>query len=102
MRGLALMSLEPFAFPHRPLNQRAIELSKDRLKGRLPVLPVVVDPTSNDRIRFPGQIVQVLAAPQVKSPAPHLVPHRHSRLIAHRRGEADEVRRRPASGRPFH
>ena len=69
MRGLALMSLEPFAFPHRPLNQRAIELSKDRLKGlsveRLmrfltslnhDVAIVIREPAAQDASSWPGSI----------------------------------------------
>ena len=83
--------LEPFVFPHGPSHEKAIEVSEDRVQGRLVEAPVVLNPASKNRIPHARQVVDGFVTPQIDPPVPHLLPHPLCLVIAHRWCEADEV-----------
>ena len=66
-------------------------MAKDRVKRRLVVAAIVVNPAMEDWIEHPGQVVESLIAPQVESPTSHSAAHRLGGFITHCGTEVDEV-----------
>src|SRR5215213_644363 len=61
------------------------------MKHRAIIPPIVLDPSPDDRVEHPRQVLQALVATQRYPPASHLFTDGFAGSIAHRRQEADEV-----------
>ena len=90
MLSATMMAAEAFVFPHGPADQKAVEMTEDRVQRGPIEAPVVLNPATEDRIPHARQVVNGLVAPQGQPPAPHLLAHLGRRVRAHRRGEVDE------------
>ncbi|MDO9041258.1 MAG: hypothetical protein Q7U64_02800 [Desulfocapsaceae bacterium] len=87
----SLVIPQAFVFPRRPHDKAAIETFQGRVQGRLVIATIVVDPTLDDRIEHPSQILQLLVAPQRPVPASQGFPDDLGSLVANRRREVNEV-----------
>lgn len=76
MRGPALMALQLLVFPHGPADQNPVQDLEGRIQRRLVVLPLILRPSTQERIEHAGEIVESLIAAQVQPPAADGLPHR--------------------------
>src|SRR6266849_6718851 len=90
MLSPATMPAKAFVLPHGPADQKAVEMTEDRVQRGPIEAPVVLNPTTEDRIPHARQVVNGFVAPQGQPPAPHLLAHLGHRVRAHRRREVDE------------
>src|SRR5271157_608543 len=87
----AAMPSQLLVFPHGPPHQQAIEGAQDRVQGRRIETAVVLNPAPKNRIPHARQVIDGLVAPQMDTPASHLLSHLLGTLVAHRRCEVHEI-----------
>src|ERR1700722_16500356 len=83
------MALQGLELPMSPSRQDAIDVPKGRVKSRLVVTAIIVDPTSDGGIEHPRQIIKRLVAALMKRPAANRLPDRLESFVARCWAERD-------------
>ena len=81
---------QSFIFPGGPPGKNIVQGLEDWVKGRLIEATVVVNPSPDHGIGYPGQIVQGLVRLPMHAPLPHGFAYRFCRLIADGRTKTDK------------
>jgi len=88
--GPCLVAFQPFELPHRPSDQRCVEVLENRRHRRRTKPPVIRHPATQDRIVQASDVIQTqLRSISVVQP-PRLRPHGFESRCADRRREAHE------------
>src|SRR5258708_18483083 len=85
------MPSQAFVFRHRPTREASVQIAKRRIKCRFVVTTIVIQPTPNDGIEHPRQIVDPLINATTKLPVAKTLSDRFGSGIADSGTEVDEV-----------
>src|SRR5215470_3043885 len=83
------MPLQGLELPMSPSRQDAVDVPKGRVKSRLVVPAIIVDPASDVRIEHPCQIIKRLIAALMKRPTAYGLPDRLESFVARCWAERD-------------
>jgi hypothetical protein len=89
-----------FVFPKSPPRQFPIDVPQGRVKSRLIVVAVVVNPAPYYGVEHPSQVIQRLVTASRKVPGANLSPDRFKSLVADCGTERDADSTLPSSRQP--
>src|ERR1700722_376704 len=83
------MPLQGLELPMGPSRQDAVDVPKGRVKSRLVVAAIIVDPATDVRVEHPRQVIKRLVAALMKRPAANCLPNPFESFVARCWAERD-------------